>query len=63
MSTLGASEVAKLFHEFGQQTAFRGGNPYRARILPRLPANSTVNCWPEVIRVTDNSTTIHYHSP
>ena len=39
MSTLGASEVAKLFHEFGQQTAFRGGNPYRARAYTRAAEN------------------------
>lgn len=28
---LDASAVAKLLHEFGQRTALRGGNPYRAR--------------------------------
>ena len=35
MRTLGASEVAELLHEFGQRTAFRGGNPYCARAYTR----------------------------
>jgi DNA polymerase (family 10) len=39
MSTLGASEVAKLLQEFGQRTAFRGGNPYRARAYSRAAEN------------------------
>ena len=39
MRTLGASEVAELLHEFGQQTAFRGGNPYRARAYTRAAEN------------------------
>ena len=39
MRTLGASEVAKLLHEFGQRTAFRGGNPYRARAYTRAAEN------------------------
>ena len=39
MRTLGASEVAKLLHEFGQRTAFRGGNPYRARAYTRAAGN------------------------
>jgi DNA polymerase (family X) len=32
---LDASAVAKLLHEFGQRTALRGGNPYRARAYTR----------------------------
>jgi hypothetical protein len=32
---LDASAVAKLLHEFGQRTALRGGNPYRARAYSR----------------------------
>ena len=39
MRTLGSSEVAKLLHEFGQRTAFRGGNPYRARAYTRAAEN------------------------
>ena len=39
MRTLGASEVAKLLQEFGQRTAFRGGNPYRARAYSRAAEN------------------------
>ena len=35
MPALGTSEVAKLLHEFGQRTAVRGGNPYRARAYTR----------------------------
>src|SRR5437764_1933058 len=31
MSPLDASTIAKLLVEFGQRTALRGGNPYRAR--------------------------------
>src|SRR2546421_1024662 len=30
-----ATEVAKLLREFGQRTALRGGNPYRARAYGR----------------------------
>ena len=36
MPALGASEVAKLL---GQRTAFRGGNPYRARAYTRAAEN------------------------
>ena len=32
---LDASAVAILLHEFGQRTALRGGNPYRARAYSR----------------------------
>src|SRR6476469_6840174 len=39
MRMLGSSEVAKLLHEFGQRTAFRGGNPYRARAYTRAAEN------------------------
>jgi DNA polymerase (family X) len=39
MPTLAASEVAKLLHEFGRRTAFRGGNPYRARAYTRAAEN------------------------
>src|SRR5205085_1533489 len=39
MPALPASEVAKLLHEFGQRTAFRGGNPYRARAYTRAAEN------------------------
>jgi DNA polymerase (family X) len=35
MSVLQASAVAKLLAEFGQRTALRGGNPYRARAYAR----------------------------
>jgi DNA polymerase (family X) len=36
---LDASAVAKLLHEFGQRTALRGGNPYRARAYSRAAEN------------------------
>jgi DNA polymerase/3'-5' exonuclease PolX len=36
---LDASAVAKLLHEFGQRTALRGGNPYRARAYSRAAQN------------------------
>src|SRR4029079_6961639 len=39
MRMVGSSEVAKLLHEFGQRTAFRGGNPYRARAYTRAAEN------------------------
>jgi DNA polymerase (family 10) len=39
MAMLDTSEVAKLLHEFGQRTAFRGGNPYRARAYTRAAEN------------------------
>src|SRR4029450_6534554 len=39
MPALAAPEVAKLLHEFGQRTAFRGGNPYRARAYMRAAEN------------------------
>jgi DNA polymerase/3'-5' exonuclease PolX len=39
MPTLDASEVATLLHEFGQRTAFKGGNPYRARAYTRAAEN------------------------
>src|SRR5205085_5894852 len=39
MPAIPAPEVAKLLHEFGQRTAFRGGNPYRARAYTRAAEN------------------------
>ena len=39
MRTLGASEVAELLREFGQRTAMRCGNPYRARAYARAAEN------------------------
>src|SRR5580692_4385743 len=36
---LDASAVAMLLHEFGQRTALRGGNPYRARAYSRAAEN------------------------
>ena len=39
MAGLDTSEIAKLLHEFGQRTAFRGGNPYRARAYTRAAEN------------------------
>ena len=39
MRSLNASDVAKLLQEFGQRTAFRGGNPYRARAYTRAAEN------------------------
>ena len=36
---LDASAVAKLLHEFGQRTALRGGEPYRARAYSRAAEN------------------------
>ena len=39
MPALAAPEVAKLLHEFGQRTALRGGNPYRARAYTRAAEN------------------------
>ena len=35
MAPLDASAVAELLIEFGQRTALRGGNPYRARAYSR----------------------------
>jgi DNA polymerase (family X) len=32
---LGTGDVSKLLREFGQRTALRGGNPYRARAYQR----------------------------
>ena len=37
--TIGASEVARLLREFGQRTALRGGNPYRAKAYVRAADN------------------------
>jgi len=34
-----ASEVARLLREFGQRTALRGGNPYRAKAYARATDN------------------------
>jgi DNA polymerase (family X) len=42
MMPLDASAVAKLLHEFGQRTALRGGNPYRARAYSRAAENLMV---------------------
>ena len=39
MPVLAAPEVAKLLHEFGQRTALRGGNPYRAKAYTRAAEN------------------------
>ena len=39
MPTLDISEVARLLHEFGQRTALKGGNPYRARAYIRAAEN------------------------
>ena len=39
MPALAAPEVAKLLHEFGQRTALRGGNPYRAKAYTRAAEN------------------------
>lgn len=39
MRALSSSEAAKLLHEFGQRTALRGGNPYRARAYTRAAEN------------------------
>ena len=39
MAGLDTSEIARLLHEFGQRTAFRGGNPYRARAYTRAAEN------------------------
>jgi len=39
MPDLNTSDVARLLHEFGQRTAFRGGNPYRARAYTRAAEN------------------------
>jgi DNA polymerase (family 10) len=36
---LNASAVAALLHEFGQRTALRGGNPYRAKAYTRAAEN------------------------
>jgi DNA polymerase (family 10) len=36
---LDASAVAALLHEFGQRTALRGGNPYRAKAYTRAAEN------------------------
>jgi DNA polymerase (family X) len=42
MMPLDASAVAKLLHEFGQRTALRGGNHYRARAYSRAAENLMV---------------------
>jgi DNA polymerase (family 10) len=39
MPTLDTFEVARLLHEFGQRTALRGENPYRARAYTRAAEN------------------------
>jgi DNA polymerase (family X) len=39
MAGLETSEIARLLHEFGQRTAFRGGTPYRARAYMRAAEN------------------------
>src|SRR5262245_47829658 len=41
MRSLNAADVSKLLHEFGQRTAFRGGNPHRARAYIRAAENLT----------------------
>jgi len=39
MPVLPASDVALLLREFGQRTALRGGNPYRAKAYTRAAEN------------------------
>ena len=39
MPLLAAPEVALLLREFGQRTALRGGNPYRAKAYTRAAEN------------------------
>ena len=39
MPSLTAPEVAQLLREFGQRTALRGGNPYRAKAYTRAAEN------------------------
>jgi DNA polymerase/3'-5' exonuclease PolX len=39
MPSLAAPEVAVLLREFGQRTALRGGNPYRAKAYTRAAEN------------------------
>ena len=39
MPRLSGPEVAKLLQEFGQRTALRGGNPYRAKAYTRAAEN------------------------
>jgi DNA polymerase (family 10) len=39
VTALDASAVAKLLLEFGQRTALRGGNPYRAKAYSRAAEN------------------------
>src|ERR1700722_1242475 len=39
MTALDASAVARLLREFGQRTALRGGNPFRAKAYARAADN------------------------
>ena len=39
MPSVTAPEVAQLLREFGQRTALRGGNPYRAKAYTRAAEN------------------------
>jgi DNA polymerase (family 10) len=39
MPALGAPDVSQLLREFGQRTALRGGNPYRAKAYMRAAEN------------------------
>jgi len=39
MAKADASEVARLLREYGQRTAFKGGNPYRAKAYARAAEN------------------------
>src|ERR1700745_2259601 len=39
MTTLDASAVARLLREFGQRTALRGDNPFRAKAYARAADN------------------------
>ena len=39
MPVLSAPEVAVLLREYGQRTALRGGNPYRAKAYTRAAEN------------------------
>ncbi|MBV9419364.1 MAG: DNA polymerase/3'-5' exonuclease PolX, partial [Alphaproteobacteria bacterium] len=39
MATLDSSAVARLLREFGQRTALRGGNPFKAKAYARAADN------------------------
>ena len=54
MSMLNTTEVAKLLLEFGQRTAFRRGNPYRARAYIRAAENLLATPEPIETLVAEN---------